>query len=68
MAYQTLDELDSIISTLNTLSNQSQRREEKRYSRDASIYDEFNRDLEQTYSNERLNVLDNSVSFQSAPL
>jgi len=62
MAYQTLDELDSIISTLNTLSNQSQRREEKRYSRDASIYDEFNSDLEKTYSNERLDVLEGRVN------
>jgi len=62
MAYRTLDELDSIISTLNTLSNQAQRREDKRYSRDASIYDEFNSELEKTYSNERLDVLEARVN------
>ena len=57
MAYQTLDDLDSIISTLNTLSNQAQRKEETRYRRDASIYDDFNSDVEKTYSNSELNII-----------
>ena len=58
MAYKTINDLDSIIGVLNTLSNQAQKKEERRYSRDASIYDEFNSDLEKTYSNERLDVLE----------
>jgi hypothetical protein len=62
MAYQTLDDLDSIISTLNTLSNQAQRKEETRYRRDASIYDDFNSDVEKTYSNSELNIIEERVN------
>ena len=45
MAYRTLDDLDKIISSLNTLSNQAQKREEKRYSRDSSQYDMYKKQI-----------------------
>ena len=61
MAYKTINDLDSIIGVLNTLSNQAQQRENKRYSRDSAIYDDFVSDLDTTYSNDRLNVLESRV-------
>ena len=62
MAYNTLGDLDSLISSLNTLSNQAEKRESKRYSRDASIYDEFNSDVDKTYSNSELDIINERVN------
>ena len=61
MAYNTIADLDSLISTLNTLSNQARQSENQRYRRDASVYDDYNADIEGTYSNAELGVIEQRV-------
>ena len=61
MAYKTINDLDSIIGVLNTLSNQAQKKEQRRYSRDASQYDGYKNQIGNTFNTDRLNVVESDI-------
>lgn len=61
MAYNTIADLDSLISTLNTLSNQARQSENQRYSRDTSVFNDFNEQIAKSMTNDNLATIEGRV-------
>jgi hypothetical protein len=62
VAYRTLDEIDGLIKVLNSLSNNEDKTESRRYSRNENQYLIYKSDVLNEYNNANLDVLEDRIT------